>query len=90
MQDSNGVLSINRVFPDPLGVWFSKEQAGIDPAESERIRQRDLHRSRSGPVRNIVQITGRIRMVQVDRWRKNPVVKRQHTKHRFNPTGCAE
>src|SRR2546422_1838307 len=46
-----------------LGLGLTKEQAGIDTAESKRIRQRGRHRSRSGPVRNIVQIAGRIRMI---------------------------
>jgi hypothetical protein len=49
-----------------LDAGLFEEQTGIDPAEPKRIRQGNRHCNRPGPVRNVVQIARRIRMIQID------------------------
>ena len=69
-----------------LRVQSFENQTGIDSPESKGIRQSRCNGGRTGRIGNIVQITGRIRMIQIDRRWENTVKQRQKTEDGFNPT----
>ena len=73
-----------------LGVQFLEDQTGVHSAESKGVRQRCCNGGRSRLMGNIVQITGRIGMIQIDRRRENTVKQRENAEDGLDPTGSSE
>ena len=73
-----------------LCVQSLEDQTGVHSTESKGVRQRCCHGGRSRFIGNIVQITGRIRIIQIDRGRENTVKQRQKAEDGFDPAGSSK
>ena len=73
-----------------LRVQSLENQTGVHSTESKGVRQSCGNGGRSCLIGNIVQITGWIGIIQIDRGREHTVKQRQKTEDGFDPTGSSE
>ena len=68
----------------------AKKQAGVDPTKPERIREDHLSLGCTSLIRHVIQVASGIRMIKVDRRRKDAMVQRKDAEDSLNPAGGAQ
>src|ERR1700686_198066 len=73
---------INTLAPELL-----EQQRGVVPAEAERVRERQLDIQLAGALRDVIEVTLRIRVLQVDGGGRDPLLDRLDRDDRLDRSG---